>query len=59
MKATYPSPERVAERREGYASQLQRLQAQQDVATWLASLKAGAKIERFESRLAERNERNR
>lgn len=59
LKATPPSPERVAERREGYASQLQRLQAQQDVATWLASLKAGAKIERFESRLAERNERNR
>jgi peptidyl-prolyl cis-trans isomerase D len=59
LKVAPPTAERVAERRAAYASQLQRLQAQQDVASWLASLKARASIERFESRLAERSERSR
>jgi peptidyl-prolyl cis-trans isomerase D len=54
LKVTSPSPERVAQRREAYATQLVRLQGQQDASSVLEALKAGAKIERFENRLVER-----
>jgi peptidyl-prolyl cis-trans isomerase D len=59
LKAVQPPPERIAERREAYESQLLRLQAQQDASTWLSYLKARASIERFEARLGERGERAR
>ena len=59
LKAVQLPPERIAERRAAYESQLLRLQAQQDASTWLTYLKARASIERFEARLGERSERTR
>jgi peptidyl-prolyl cis-trans isomerase D len=51
LKASSPSAERVAERREAYASQLVRLQGQQDASSVLEAMKSAAKIEVLENRL--------
>ena len=59
VKANAPAAAQVREQRVKFSPQLGQLAGQHDAVAYLEGLKSRAKIERFESRLAEKSEPSR